>query len=95
MPSSAIGMLHERRSASASVTSLPPPQVPPPELRTTTSVPGRFSDAGLGNVLCGVYCPDSSAAAVTTSLKVDPGGFMSPPVARLKSGSLGSARSPS
>ena len=27
--------------------------------------------------------------------KVDPGGFMSPPVARLNSGSLGSARSPS
>ena len=95
MPSSANGMLHERRSASASVTSAPPPQVPPPELRTTASVPGSVSDAGFGKVDSGVYRPDSSAAAVTTSLNVDPGGFMSPPVARLNSGSLGSASSPS
>ena len=54
MPSSANGMLHERRSASARVTSAPPPHVPPPELRTTASVPGSVSDDGFGKVDSGV-----------------------------------------
>ena len=37
------------------------------------AVPGRRNSAGLSNVDSGVYSPDARAAAVTTSLNVEPG----------------------
>ncbi len=72
--SSANGMLHDRTRDSASVTSPPPAQVPPPGLRSTAVDPGRGSSSGSGRVLDGSHSPDSRAAAVTTSLNVDAGG---------------------
>ena len=55
-------------------------------------VPGSCSVGGFGNCVSGLR-PPSSAAAVTTTFIVDPGGSRSPWIVRLMSGEFGSASS--
>src|SRR3954467_8258054 len=72
-PSSAIGMLQLRRTASAMLTVAPGPQVPPPELITMESLPGSWNVAGLGKVLSGVYLPDIECGRGDDELEGRPG----------------------
>ena len=51
----------------------PEPHVPRSKLRMTESEPGRANSVGLSNWVAGVATPESSAAAVVTILKTDPG----------------------
>ena len=87
-------MLHDSRSAVAMVAVAPPPHAPPSALVMTALLCGSVRVPGFGNSVSGVR-PFSSAVAVTTSLKVDPGGFRSPAIVRLMSGSSGSLSSAS
>jgi len=77
------------------VTVSPGPQVPPPALPMKSDDPGNCHCAGLANVDSGVYRPEARAAEATTSLKVEPGGFSVPAIARFDSGRSGSASSAS
>ena len=56
---------------------------------------GSWYVAGFGSCESGVYSPEASAADAVTSLKVEPGGFRSPAMARLDRGMPGSATSSS
>ncbi len=91
--SSAIGMLQLSFRASPIDTVAPPPQVPPQAFCTEVLVPGSVYAAGFGIIESIVYLPDASAVATVTILKVDPGGFMLPAMARFESGSVGSSSS--
>ena len=91
MPSCPNAVLQETRSASASVVDPVPEQLAPPKLPRTELDCGSWSWSGAGISLSGVRVPDSSAAAAVTSLNVDPGGYVSPAIVRLKRGSPSSA----
>ena len=86
-------MLHEVTSASVSVT-MPLPQGLPPKFEIVAVVPGSCSVAGPGSSVSGVYAPLDSAAAVSTTLNVEPGGSVLTS-GRLSNGCAGSAFSAS
>src|SRR5690606_21429311 len=90
MPSWANAVLQEIRSASARVISPVGEHATPPKLPSVVLVCGSGSSLGASMTVSASTAPDSSAAAATTSLNVDPGGYVID-VARLTSGLSGSA----
>ena len=72
------------------MTVSPDPHAPPEALRITLDEPGSVYVDGFGSSDSGVQSPVARAAEAVTSLKVDPGGLRSPPIARLDSGCAGS-----
>src|SRR5699024_7305947 len=77
---------HDWRGASASVDSSSGPQgsgPPPAGLFICAEEFGRSYTPGPGITDSAVYSPDSGAAEATGSLKAEPGGYRSPPMARL------------
>src|SRR3954451_3419488 len=90
-PISAKIVLQDSRSPVARVAVSPGPHLSPPELVTCAVLPGSGKLTGFGNVLSGVNCPLSIAAADTISLHVDHGVLRLPPMARLGGGLAGSS----
>ena len=93
-PSRAKEVLQDCRSASERVEESSGPQgvwSPPAWLFICEEELGSWYTPGPGITVSGVYCPESRAEAATTSLKAEPGGYRSPPVARLVIGRDGSS----
>jgi hypothetical protein len=73
MPSWAKAVLQEMVSASSRLCRPLGSHAEPPKFSSAVLVPGRTSSWGAGMTVSGVYWPLDSAAAETTTLKIDPG----------------------
>ena len=93
MPRLPNAVLQEIRSAFSSVTWPPGPQGCRSSFGRVIFVCGSGSSAGPGIRVSGLYRPVESAVALVMSLKVEPGGYCRPAMARLSSGRSGSASS--